>query len=130
MNKDVYLLTGATGFVGANIARRLTQDKKNVHVLSRKKNLNWRLSDIKSKIKIHEVDLLSPNLHRVITKIKPDYIFHLAAYGSLPSEDSLDELIKVNFKGTVNLIDALKKNPFKLFINTGSSSEYGVKFDK
>lgn len=126
---DIYLITGATGFVGANIVRRLVSDKKNVHILTRDKKLNWRISDIASKIKIYETDLLNSDLTKIVSRIKPTYIFHLAAYGSLPKEENMDDLIDVNLRGTVSLINAIKKNPFKLFINTGSSSEYGVKFD-
>lgn len=128
--KNIYLVTGATGFVGANIVRRLVSEKKNVHILVRNKKLNWRLFDISPLLKIHEVDLLSPKLDLLIKKIKPDYIFHLAAYGSLPHESNIDSLIDVNLRGTVNLIEALKKTKFKLMINTGSSSEYGVSHKK
>lgn len=124
---DIYLITGATGFIGANIVRRLVSENKNVHVVTRNKKLNWRLSDLASKIKIHEVDLLDKNLNKIVAKIKPDYVFHLAVYGSLPREDNIDELIDVNIRGTINLINAVKQNKFKLFINTGSSSEYGTK---
>lgn len=125
---ETFLVTGATGFIGANIVRRLVFDKKNVHVLTRNKKLNWRLSDIRSKITIHEADLLNENsIKKITSKIKPTYVFHLAAYGSLPREDNVDDLINVNLRGTINLINAVKQNKFKLFINTGSSSEYGVK---
>lgn len=125
--EDIYLVTGATGFVGANIVKRLVAKNKKVHIISRNKKLNWRLSDVASKIKIHEVDLLDKNLNKIVAKIKPDYVFHLAVYGSLPREDNIDDLIDVNIRGTINLINAVKQNKFKLFINTGSSSEYGTK---
>jgi len=124
---ESYLITGATGFVGANIVRRLVTEGKNVHVLVRDSKLNWRLSDISSKLNIHEIDLLNPDLFIILNKIKPSYIFHLAAYGSLPREDDINKLIDVNLRGTINLINAAKQNRFKLFINTGSSSEYGNK---
>lgn len=125
---DVYLITGATGFIGSNIVRRLVFDKKNVHVLTRNKKLNWRLSDIATRIKIHNVNLLDEsNVNKIIFKIKPTYIFHLAAYGSLPREDNMKNLIDVNLRGTINLVNAVKQHKFKLFINTGSSSEYGIK---
>lgn len=123
---DTYLVTGATGFIGANIVRKLVKEKKNVHVFTRNKKLNWRLNDIASYIKIHEIDLLDAKVFQLTNKIKPSYIFHLAAYGSLPHESRMEELISVNLKATINLIEALKKNKFKLMINTGSSSEYGV----
>lgn len=124
---DKYLVTGATGFVGSCLVRRLVAKGKNVHILTRNKKCNWRLSDIYSKIKIHQVDLLDKKLNSVIKNTKPDFIFHLAAYGSLPKEENIDYLIDVNLRGTINLINALKQNKFKLFINTGSSSEYGIK---
>lgn len=123
---DSYLITGATGFVGANIARRLVKEKKNVHIFTRDKKIGWRLEDISSKLIIHKTDLLSPKLSTIVSKIKPDYIFHLAAYGSLPKEVEMENLINVNLRGTINLIQALKQNKFKLLVNTGSSSEYGV----
>lgn len=126
---NIYLVTGASGFVGSNIVRRLVKDGKKVHILTRNKKLNSRFSDISSKITIHEVDLGSPNLLEITDKIKPAYIFHLAVYGSLPNEKDINDLIDTNLLGTMNLINALKQNKFKLMINTGSSSEYGIKKD-
>lgn len=127
---ETYLVTGATGFVGSNIVRRLVGEKKDVHILTRNRKLNWRISDISSKLTIHEVDLLSPKLLKVIDEVKPSYIFHLAVYGSLPEEKDLKNLVNTNILGTVNLINAVKRNKFILFINTGSSSEYGIKSRK
>jgi nucleoside-diphosphate-sugar epimerase len=124
---NIYLVTGATGFVGSNIVRKLVSQKKNVHIFTRNKKLNWRISDLTSKITIHEVDLRSPKIGEITNKIKPAYIFHLAAYGSLPHEEKIDEIIDINLRGTINLISAVKQQKFKLFINTGSSSEYGIK---
>ncbi len=127
---DAYLITGATGFVGANLVRKLVSEKKNVHILTRKKHLNWRLNDISSKIKFYETDLRSSDIPTIVSRIKPAFIFHLAAYGSLPNEEKMDEIIDVNLRGTINLIKAFKGQKFKRFINTGSSSEYGVKYEK
>lgn len=126
---NIYLVTGASGFVGANLVRRLVNNGKNVHILTRNKKLNSRLFDIASKITVHEVDLLNPKLFKIINRIKPTYIFHLAVYGSLPNEKDMNDLINTNLLGTANLINALKQNKFKLMINTGSSSEYGIKKD-
>lgn len=128
--KNVYLITGATGFIGANIVRKLIAKEEEVHILTRNKELNWRLLDIAKFIKVHETSLLDKNLLDVVKKIKPTHIFHLAAFGSLPIESDLNKLIEINLKGTINLIEAAKKTNFKILINTGSSSEYGVKFKK
>ncbi len=72
--------------------------------------------------------MLSPNLESVVAQIQPDYIFHLAAYGSLPQQEAIDPMFDVNVKGTIRLLHAVKKHPFRLFVHTGSSSEYGIKY--
>lgn len=124
--KNIYLVTGATGFIGSYLVRTLIEQKRTVHIICRN-NTNWRLSDIKDKTILHRCDLLNKSIFKIIHKIKPDYIFHFAAYGSLPNESDINKLIDINIKGAMNLINAIKQNPFKLFINTGSSSEYGIK---
>ena len=125
--KDNFLITGATGFIGANIARELVRRGHNVSVIVRSKELNWRLVDISQNIHIYECDIQDPRIQETVSKIKPDYIFHLAAYGALPSEDDVSKMVDVNIKGTANLLSAVKNNPFKLFINTSSCVEYGIK---
>ncbi len=125
--KDNFLITGATGFIGVNLVRELVRQGHNVNVIVRNKRLNWRLWDISQQISIHECDIQEPRLQGIVSKIKPDYIFHLAAYGALPSENDIGKMVDVNIKGTANLIDAVKQNPFKLFINTSSCVEYGIK---
>lgn len=125
--KDTFLVTGATGFIGSNLVRELVRQKKRVSIIVRNKKLNWRLHDIAKNIDIHECDIQDVRLHEIVGKIKPDYIFHLARYGNLPHEDDIDKMIDVNLKGTINLINAAKQNPFKLFINTSSCIEYGIK---
>lgn len=125
--KDNFLVTGATGFIGANLVRELVSLGQKTNVIVRDRKLNWRISDISDKINIFECDITDPKLQEIVNEIKPKYIFHLASYGNLPHEDDIYKMIDINLKGTINLLNALKKNPFKLFINTGSSAEYGVK---
>lgn len=125
--KDTFLITGATGFIGSNLVRELVSFEQDVNIIVRNRKLNWRINDIADKINIFECDITDPKLKEIINKIKPDYIFHLAGYGNLPQEDDIHKMIGINLKGTINLLNAVKNNSFKLFINTGSSAEYGVK---
>jgi len=125
--QNVYLITGATGFIGTNIVRQLIKQEQGVAVIVRDKRLNWRLNDIASKLDIYECDLLSNSLGDLVEKIRPDFIFHLATYGMLAKEDDSCKMIDINLKGTINLVNAAKKISLKLFINTGSCFEYGNK---
>ena len=126
MNK--YLITGATGFVGSWITRSLVSKGEDVSIIVRNENLNWRLQDIKSKVHIYKCDLQSSDLEKTIDLIKPNVVIHLAAHGALPGQKTtIEDLLDTNVKGLIKLIHAVKKYDLEAFINTGSSSEYGIK---
>lgn len=123
------LVTGTTGFVGSNLLRRITESgNKNIHIFTRKSSNLWRIRDIIDKVNVHTVDLTDKRqVEDSISGIKPEIIFHCAIYGGYPFQADQDQTIKTNFMGTVNLLEASVKQGFKAFINTGSSSEYGIK---
>ena len=129
MPKEKIFVTGATGFVGASLTRKLIEEGYGVHISVRESSNKWRINDVLPNIKEHLIDLTdSKNLRKLLEKIRPDVIFHLAnagVYGGkhLPER----EVIKANIIGTFNLINACEKINYRCFINTGSSSEYGIK---
>jgi UDP-glucose 4-epimerase len=122
------VITGATGFIGANLIRKLIKEGHEVHLIVRPSFKEWRIVDISSKIKIHMIDLKEKNsLEKALKKIKAQWYFHLAAYGAYPSQQDLIKIIDTNIVGGINLIDAAVNNGFESFVNIGSSSEYGFK---
>lgn len=122
------LLTGGSGFVGANLVRKLISEGHDVHLFVRPNYKSWRISDLQNQLHIHEVDLLdSDNIVEHLVKIKPDWIFHLATNGAYSWQNKIQEIVKTNVNGTVNLLEAALMTDFEIFINTGSSSEYGKK---
>lgn len=125
--KAVCFITGASGFVGSNITRLFIEKGYDVHILLRRKTIPWRLKEIAHKVKIIQGDVCQPQISRLIQKIHPKYIFHLATYGAYPQEINVNRMLEVNVKGTINMIQAALLARPKLFINTSSSSEYGVK---
>ncbi|MBI4094788.1 MAG: NAD-dependent epimerase/dehydratase family protein, partial [Candidatus Liptonbacteria bacterium] len=125
-----FLITGATGFVGANMAHRLAREGyKHIHILARGAFGNWRIRGIEKKLHIHRADIAAANaVRKAVNSAKPDIIFHFANIGIYGGKESPDEAyMRVNFFGLVNLLEALARVPYKLFVNTGSSSEYGTK---
>jgi nucleoside-diphosphate-sugar epimerase len=122
------LLTGASGFVGANLARRLLNDGHEVHLILRPNHDPWRVREIREHVVIHEVNLAdSIRLDASVASIRPDWIFHLATYGAYPDQRDVGNMICTNVQGTANLIQAAEQCGFAAFINSGTSSEYGLK---
>lgn len=128
LNKSRVFITGSSGFIGANIVRELLRNKYDVHILNRSRKLSWRLKGIENLITIHNEDITNfLRLKKALSKINPDYIIHLAAYGAYHYQNELEKIVHVNIEGTKNLLEASKNIPYKCFINTGTSSEYGFK---
>lgn len=126
MSKKV-LITGATGFIGANLARRLVQTGNQVVILTRSTSNRWRLEGLLPEIE----DIIMPiddaeGLKSVLARVKPEVIYHMATAGLYAGQHLPDEqLFRTNLQGTINLIKACEGIDYKCFVNTGSSSEYG-----
>ncbi|HKP53419.1 MAG TPA: NAD-dependent epimerase/dehydratase family protein [Chloroflexia bacterium] len=122
------VITGATGFVGANLARRLLREGHEVHLLVRRDNNPWRIEEIRADVQMHEISFGDREaLTRVMGMIRPDWVFHLAAHGAYSWQTDLDSIVQTNIVGTINLVEASLSAGFEAFVNTGSSSEYGYK---
>lgn len=122
------LVTGASGFVGANLARRLVADGHQVHLIVRPDSDLWRIKDIAERLSLHQLSLNNRKaVEDSVREIRPDWVFHLAVSGAYSWQNDLPEMISTNIIGTANLIEACLECGFEAFVNTGSSSEYGFK---
>lgn len=122
------LVTGGTGFVGANLVRRLLADGHAVHCLVRPEHAGWRLADVRRDVELHRAALDDRRaVERAVRRAKPEWIFHLAAHGAYSWETDVDRIVATNVLGTVNLVRAALAAGFEAFVNAGSSSEYGFK---
>lgn len=127
LNDKKILITGGTGFIGSAIANRLVKEGMEVNILSRSNNFEWRIED-KTSCNFYYADLENKkSISKVIKKIKPNLIFHLAAFVNAERNISIiDDIFSTNFIGTKNLLLALHEFDYDLFINTGTSDEYGI----
>lgn len=122
------LVTGASGFIGANLVRRLLADGHRVHVLLRPTAAMWRLNQVVDDVVIHWCDLTNDaQLQNTIAAARPDWIFHLAAFGNYSWQTDWQTILHTNILATAQLLEACSKQGFEAFINAGSSSEYGLK---
>lgn len=129
-NKSI-LITGGCGFIGSHLVRRMLEEGGQVHVAARRKTGNWRIKCVESKINIHILDIT--DFHRVdklVRDVRPDYVFHLAAYGVDSKDRDYIRAAETNIMGTVNLFNAIKNYGCKRIINLGSCAEYGDRKEK
>lgn len=122
------LVTGATGFIGGCLVRKLIEIGHDVNIIIRENSNVWRIKDIVKHMQVYYVDLTdAETLEKLIAGIKPEIIYHLAAYAAYPLQNDTVTTVNTNILGTINLVNICAKYGFKSFINTGSSSEYGKK---
>lgn len=120
------LVTGATGFVGSHIARRLAALGAEVHVFVRKTSHPRRLKDVASCLRTVIADVEDPApVREAVRSIRPRTIFHCAAFGGHSREKDPEHAFRTNCAGTFHLLSACAETGFDRFLHTGSSSEYG-----
>ena len=130
----VALITGVTGQDGSYLAELLLKKKYKVHGIVRRVALEdkvhrlWRLKEIENKIILHTASMESyASIVKVIQKIKPNEIYHLAAqsYVSYSFEDEFST-INTNVNGTHYVLSAIKEfSPKSKFYFAGSSEMFG-----
>ncbi len=119
-------ITGATGFVGANLARRLLADGHEVHLLLRPEHDPWRIAAISAHVRTHQLDLTDQSaLDAALRAVRPEWVFHLAAYGAYPAQADAREAVRTNVLATIQLAEACRRANVAALVSAGSSSEYG-----
>jgi len=129
ISKTRSLITGINGFAGSHLAELLIEKNHKIYGISNDLSFTQNISAIKTKLKLFETDLRDKNaLLEVIKKVKPDYIFHLAAQSFTPaSVDDPKATFDINFYGTFNVLEAARISKLNCVIQIAcSSAEYGM----
>ncbi len=122
------LVTGAAGFIGAALVRRLIERGDAVTALSGPGSDPWRLADLGGEAVVAEVDLRDADaVGRAMRGARPELVFHLAAHGAYSWQRSLPRMVETNVAGFAHVAEAALEADVRAIVSAGSSSEYGLK---
>jgi threonine 3-dehydrogenase len=121
------LITGGTGFVGAEIVRQLlARGEKEIHVLHRSGNFQ-RLQDLAEQLNFIRVDLAdTTRLGEVVAETRPQVICHLGAILTGPGEADPQAATETNAFGTYALLEAARRHEVNQFLFASSIGVYGA----
>ena len=122
------VVTGAAGFIGANVARRLLEDGYEATLMTGPGSDCWRLAEVEGSAPVVQLDLADGDaVAKAVSAARPEWILHLAAHGAYSWQTDRAAILRTNVVGTANLLEAARQADVEAFVNTGSSSEYGLK---
>ncbi|HYH04967.1 MAG TPA: NAD-dependent epimerase/dehydratase family protein [Bacillota bacterium] len=125
MNSKVALITGGTGYIGSNLARRLVQEDWDVHLVVRANSSLELIEDFKKSITLHVYDGSTLSLIEILSKSTPEIVFHLASLFLAEHQSSdIVRLIESNILYGTQLLEAMKVNQVTKLINTGTSWQH------
>jgi UDP-glucose 4-epimerase len=119
------LVTGAGGFIGANLVRHLLLEGHEPVAVIRPGGDRWRLAELGGELEVVELDLLDVSgIDHTVRAQQPEVIFHLAAHGAYSWQSRFDTMLAVNVRATDALLRVARTIDARL-VSAGSSSEYG-----
>ena len=132
-----YLITGAAGFIGANLAKRILEDEKDVKVICLD-NMNdyydvrikeYRLEELS---RFDNFIFIKGNLadkelvENIFKEYKPEIVVNLAAQAGVRySITNPDVYIESNLIGFFNILECCRHYPVEHLVYASSSSVYG-----
>src|SRR5436190_8193085 len=125
------LITGITGFAGSHLAEYLLAEQPQVEVFGTRR---WRsrmenIQHLEDKVSLIETDLSDPtSALRTLERVRPDYIFHLAAQSFVPTSwVAPSETFNINLVGQINIFEAIRTLKLDPVVQIAcSSEEYGL----
>jgi nucleoside-diphosphate-sugar epimerase len=114
-------ITGATGFIGFHLAKRLAEEGHMVHAIYRSIEKTRSLNH--NNIKWFKGDILDVESLEIAIKDCVQ-VYHLAAY-AVVWEQNLGDFAKYNIQGTINVIEVALKNGINNIVITSTAGVFG-----
>ena len=119
------LITGATGFIGGHLVKRLLDERHEVHVVVRPSTDLDTFGDDLHRLVSHCHKATTKSMIQITESAQPDAVIHVASLflGEHQSEN-VDDLIRSNVLLSTQLAEAMAVNDVNLLINVGTSWQH------
>jgi threonine 3-dehydrogenase len=120
------LVTGGTGFIGAEIVRLLHERGDGpIHVASRTGNTG-RLGELAGQVSQHRVDLADGDaVAALVREVEPTVLYHFGAMLTGPGEQDPQALLQANVVGLIRLYEEARLAGVEQLIFASSIGTYG-----
>lgn len=119
------LLTGATGFVGSHLCRRLARDGWDVHVVVRPASDLAIVADVLPQITVHRHDGSTRGMADLVERCRPDTVFHLASlFLAQHRPEDIVALVESNVLFGTQLLEAMAGRGAARLVNCGTSWQH------
>jgi nucleoside-diphosphate-sugar epimerase len=119
------LVTGATGFVGSNLVKKLVKEGCHVHCVVREQSNLDQLQEVIDNVTLHFYDGTLNSINIFFEKSRPDLVFHLASFFiSDHSSRDLSNLMKSNLLFGLQLLETMDTHNVNKMVNTGTSWQH------
>lgn len=121
------LITGGTGFIGAEVARMLDQEGAGPIVVFDLRTSRQRLDDVAERIDIIRGDLGDfSHVLDAVRRTKPKTIYHFGGMLTLPSDADPPAAFRANAMGTFHVLEAARLFDVEQVIFSSSRQTYGL----
>jgi len=121
------IITGGTGFTGAEVARILLKKGEKRPIVFDINPSAKRLDDIEDQIEIIPGDLGNfSHVLDVVQKVNPSVIYHLGGMLSVPSEADPAAALRANALGTFHVLEAAKLFNVSQVLFSSTIGTYGL----
>ncbi|NQV83533.1 MAG: NAD(P)-dependent oxidoreductase [Rhodospirillales bacterium] len=114
------LITGASGYIGHHLTKRLVEENKTVTAILRPSSQPDRLRALGGGVRLYVDDGTPDGLASAFDGGPVETVFHLAAHRPGGGEEDRDATLEANVDFSTRLWHAARQNNCKAFINTGS----------
>lgn len=120
------LVTGGTGFIGAELVRQLVE-RGEKPIVFRSSTAKKLLEDVEDRLTLVQGSIA--NFSHVLNTVKSynvSTIYHLGGMLSMLAEENPWAAFEVNLRGTFNILEAARLYEVKQFIFSSSRGTYGL----